>query len=53
MLRKAKAKWDNLRLANKMLLVYLALLSVMCVVTITAMQVNLSIYDEKLYVEIV
>lgn len=49
MLRRAKAKWNDLRLASKMLLVYLALLIVMCVVTITAMQVNLNIYDEKLY----
>ena len=49
MFHKAKEKWNNLRLANKMLLVYLMLLGVMCVVTITAMQVNLNIYDEKLY----
>ena len=49
MLHRAKAKWDNLRLANKMLLVYLALLSIVCVVTIIVMRVNLSIYDEKLY----
>lgn len=49
MLHKAKKKWNDLRLANKMLLVYLLLLSVVCCVTIGTIQVNLSIYDEKLY----
>ena len=49
MFHKAKEKWNDLRLANKMLLVYLLLLSAVCCVTIVSIQINLSIYDEKLY----
>lgn len=49
MIDKLREKWSNLRLSGKMLLVYLLLLGVICSVTIVTMQVNLSIYDEKLY----
>ena len=49
MLLKWKTKWDNLRLSGKMLLVYLLLLSVICCVTVVTIQVNLSVYEEKLY----
>jgi len=49
MLRRVTAKWADLRLASKMLLVYLVLLSVVCCVTVAAMQINLNVYDEKLY----
>lgn len=49
MLCKIAVKWNGLRLASKMLLVYLALLAVLFCVTIVTMQVNLNIYDQKLY----
>lgn len=49
MLLKWKTKWDGLRLSGKMLLVYLLLLSVICCVTVVTIQVNLSVYEEKLY----
>lgn len=49
MIQKVKLKWANLRLSGKMMLVYLLLLSVMCCVTMVTIQVNLSVYDEKLY----
>lgn len=49
MLRRVTAKWADLRLASKMLLVYLVLLSAVCCVTVVAMQINLNAYDEKLY----
>lgn len=49
MLRKIREKWNDLRLSGKMLLVYLLLLGAMCCVTVVTMQVNLSVYGEKLY----
>jgi len=49
MLRKVKETWGDLRLANKMLLVYLLLLIAVCCMTFVTIRVNLSMYDEKLY----
>ena len=49
MLRKVQERWNNMRLANKMLLSYLLLLSVMCCIIIVTISANLSTYDGKLY----
>lgn len=49
MREKAKILWRNLRLANKMQVVYFLLLSVVCAVSLATLQVNWEIYDEELY----
>lgn len=48
-MQEIKAKFRNIKLASKMMLVYLMLVSVVCVVSLIALQISLNIYDEKLY----
>ena len=48
-MKEIKAKFRNIKLASKMMLVYLMLVSVVCVVSLIALQISLNIYDEKLY----
>lgn len=49
MIQLMKTKFRNSKLAGKMMLVYLILVSVVCIVSLMALQMSLNIYDEKLY----
>lgn len=49
MKQKLWEKFRNLKLAKKMMLVYVALLGISCSIAVAALQVSLNIYDEKLY----
>lgn len=44
-----KRKFQNMKLANKMILVYAVILSVCLLISTSALQISLRIYDEKLY----
>ncbi|MGC6174791.1 sensor histidine kinase [Lacrimispora sp. 38-1] len=42
-------KYCNLRLAEKMIIVYILMVGICCVISITALQYSFNIYDGKLY----
>lgn len=49
MIKKLSVYFWNMKLARKMILVYAVFLGITVIITIGALQVSLSIYDEKLY----
>ena len=49
MLDSIKKKFKNMKLAGKMMSVYLLLAGISCCISIVALQASLNIYDKKLY----
>lgn len=49
MWRSLKRKFKNMKLAGKMMSVYLLLAGMSCLISIVALQASLNIYDKKLY----
>lgn len=49
MRQKLWEKFRNLKLAKKMMLVYVVLLGISCSIAVAALQISLNIYDGKLY----
>lgn len=46
---RCRTAFLDMKLANKMIAIYVMFISVCCIISIMALQVSLNIYDEKLY----